>query len=152
MSTAFELLKFVHILSSTLLFGTGLGTAFHMSVTHLRGDVKAIAATVRNVVLADWLFTATSGIVQPVTGIALVIMAGYDPASSWLVATYWLYLLAGACWLVVVRLQIRIARIAAAPLPLAYAHAMRAWFWLGCPAFLALVGVFWRMVSKPDLW
>ncbi len=158
MSTAFELLKFAHILSSTLLFGTGLGTAFHMWATHLRGDVEAIAATVRNVVLADWLFTATSGIVQPVTGIALVIMAGYDPASSWLVATYWLYLLAGACWLVVVRLQIRIARIAAecaredAPLPLAYAHAMRAWFWLGCPAFLALVGVFWLMVSKPDLW
>jgi uncharacterized membrane protein len=109
-------------------------------------------------VLADWLFTATSGIVQPVTGIALVIMAGYDPATSWLVATYCLYVSAGLCWLVVVGLQIRVARIASqcaredAPLPVDYDRAMRAWFWLGWPAFLALVGVFWLMVSKPDLW
>src|ERR1700751_63907 len=96
---AFLFLKTLHILSATLLFGTGLGTAFHMWATHLRGDVRAIAVTTRNVVLADWLFIAASGVVQPVTGAGLVLMARYDPHASWLVMTYALYVLAGACWL-----------------------------------------------------
>lgn len=151
----FLLLKTLHVLSSTLLFGTGLGTAFHMWATHLRGDVRAIASTARNVVLADWLFTATSGVVQPVTGIAMVLQAGYDPMAPWLVMAYGLYLLAGACWLPVLFLQMRIARIAACcavegtPLPPEYHRAMRTWFWLGWPAFLALIAVFWLMVAKP---
>jgi len=155
---AFLALKALHILSSSLLFGTGLGTAFHMWATHLRGDVKAIAATARNVVLADWLFTATSGAVQPVTGVGLVLMAGYDPRSPWLILTYGLYVLAGACWLIVVRLQIRVAGIAARsaakglPLPPEYYRIMRAWFWLGWPAFISLLGIFWLMAMKPDLW
>lgn len=150
--------KTVHVISSTLLFGTGLGTAFHMWATDRRGDVRAIASTARNVVLADWLFTATSGVIQPVSGFLLIRLAGYDPWASWLELVYCLYVLAGACWLVVVWLQMRICAIAVQcakadqPLPPLYHRLMRAWFLLGWPAFLALVGVFWLMVSKPDLW
>jgi uncharacterized membrane protein len=154
----FHVIKTLHILSSTILFGTGLGTAFHMWVTHRRGDVRAIAATARNVVFADWLFTATSGVVQPATGFAMVLMAGYDPTAPWLVATYVLYAVAAACWLCVVRLQIRVADIArrsvatGSSLPPEYHRTMRLWFWLGWPAFVGLVGVFWLMVRKPVLW
>jgi uncharacterized membrane protein len=154
----FLILKTVHVLSSAVLFGTGLGTAFHMWVTHRRGDVRAIAATARNVVRADWLFTATSGVVQPVTGLGLILLAGYDPAASWLVVTYALYAFAGTCWLVVVLLQIQVAAIArqcaadGAALPEAYHHAMRAWFWLGWPAFLSLIVVYWLMIAQPQLW
>jgi uncharacterized membrane protein len=154
----YSLVKTTHILSSTLLFGTGLGTAFHMYATHLRGDIKAIASTARNVVLADWLFTATSGIVQPVSGIAMVLMAGYNPWSSWLVVTYFLYIVAGLCWLPVVLLQMRIAATASAcaatmsPLPRSYYRDMRLWFWLGWPAFVGLIGVFYLMTAKPALW
>jgi uncharacterized membrane protein len=158
MTTDLALLKTLHILSATVLFGTGLGTAFHMWMTHRRGDVRAIASTARNVVLADWLFTATSGIVQPATGVALAMTLGYDLASPWLIATYGLYGIAGACWLAVVFLQLRVARVAAqcatagTELPDDYHRAMRAWFWLGWPAFFSLIGVFYLMVEKPDLW
>jgi uncharacterized membrane protein len=154
----YVLLKTLHILSAMLLFGTGLGTAFHMWATHLRGDVQAIASTARNVVLADWLFTATSGVIQPVTGMAMIRMAHYDPLLSWLVATYILYIVAGVCWLLVVRLQMRTAVIAAecakarSPLPAQYYRSMQAWFWLGWPAFISLIGVVWLMVDKPVLW
>jgi uncharacterized membrane protein len=154
----FTLLKTGHILSATILFGTGLGTAFHLWVTHIRGDARAIAAATRNTVIADWLFTVPSGIVQPATGIALALAAGFDPMAPWLLAAYGLYLLAGGCWLIVVVLQIRVARITAqcvrdnVPLPPGYYRAMRAWFWLGWPAFLALIVVFWLMVAKPSLW
>ena len=158
MSDPYLWIKWLHILSATILFGTGLGTAFHMMMTHLRGDATAIAVTTRNTVMADWLFTATSGVVQPVTGIVMVYMAGLDPFESWLVVTYGLYVVAGLCWLKVVQLQYRMRDLAAAavshgePLPAEYDTAMRLWFILGWPAFVSLLAVFALMVTKPALW
>lgn len=158
MSDPYLWVKWVHILSSTLLFGTGLGTAFHMFAAHLRGDVRAIAVMAQNTVLADWLFTATSGIIQPLTGLILIQMAGYDPFESWLILTYILYVIAGLCWLRVVQLQLKMRTLAVAaadtgePLPDAYHSAMRGWFLLGWPAFIGLLGVFALMVFKPELW
>src|SRR3954452_9981662 len=69
-------LKWIHILSAIVLFGTGLGTAFHGLASNLSGDVRAIAVANRNVVLADWLFTTPAVIVQPVTGIWLAVEGG----------------------------------------------------------------------------
>jgi uncharacterized membrane protein len=159
MMNTHALLLTIHIISSTVLFGLGAGTAFHMLATHFRGDIHAIASTARNVVLADWLFTSTSGVVQPVTGVALAWTTGYPLLSSWLVASYVLYVVAGLCWLPVVVLQMRMERLAAeavasraATLPPAYHRAFWIWFWLGWPAFIGLVIVFWLMVAKPTLW
>lgn len=155
---AYLWLKWLHVLSSTVLFGTGMGTAFQMWFAHRRGEPAAIAVVARNVVLADWLFTLPSGIVQPVTGFALVQQAGFDPFAPWLVVTYGLYLLAFVCWVPVVVLQIRVRDLVAravrdgTPLPAEYHAAMRLWFTLGWPAFLALVVIFLLMIAKPDLW
>lgn len=152
------LVKYLHILSATVLFGTGLGTAFQMWVAHRGDNVQAIAQVASNVVLADYLFTTPAVIIQPATGIALVWMAGLDPVAPWLVATYLLYAVAGLCWLPVVWLQIRIRDLARAAaqtnngLPEAYYRYMRLWFILGWPAFAAVAAIFWLMVSKPVLW
>lgn len=153
-----DLLKLAHVVSSTVLFGTGLGTMFQWVTAHRTGDVRAIANTTRNVVLADWIFTTTSGVIQPTTGIGLVLLDGYSPWSSWLVATYILYIIAGLCWLPVVGLQLRGARLAAAAarkgseLPAEYFRVFRIWFWLGWPAFIGLGFVFYLMTAKPTLW
>lgn len=150
--------KWAHIVSATILFGTGLGTAFHMYATHLRRNVHGIAVTAKNTILADWIFTALSGIVQPVTGFLMVRSAGYDPFASWLVATYALYVIAGACWLKVVHLQYRMRKYAVSAsnrgetLPREYDRTVRLWFLLGWPAFLSLLIVFALMVMKPKLW
>lgn len=155
---AFALLKVVHILGATVLFGTGMGTAFQMWMAHLSGDVRAIAAVSRNVVLADWLFTTPAGVLQPVTGYAMVWLAGYDPTEPWLLAGLACYVLAGLCWLPVVGLQIRVARLArtalshGTPLGPDYHRAMRWWFGLGWPAFTAMVLAVWLMVVRPPLW
>lgn len=152
------LLKTIHILSSTVLFGTGIGTAFQMWKAHRDGDVHPIAAVNRNVVLADWLFTTPAVIIQPLTGWLLMRAAGFDPMSPWLVLTYALYLLAGACWLPVVFIQLKLRDLAEAavtantPLGANYWRLYRAWFVLGWPAFGGLVVVFWLMVAKPPLW
>ncbi len=156
--TAYVLLKLVHIISSTPLFGTGLGTAFFMWFTWRGGNVQAIAAAARLTVHADWCFTMPAVIVQPVTGIALVHLMGFPWNSPWLVAAIALYLLTGACWIPVVLLQMRVrnAAVAAAStgqsLPIECTQQMRWWFVLGWPAFLSIMGIFWLMVAKPSLW
>ena len=158
MTDGYLWLKVLHILSATLLFGTGIGTAFHMYATHLRGDVAEIAAASRNTILADWLFTLPSGIVQPLTGLALAWLAGFDLLESWLTASYALYLVAAACWVRVAVLQYRVRALAldalrnSAPLQPEYFGAMRQWFILGWPAFLSLLVVFVLMVMRPPLW
>ena len=154
----YGLLKTAHVLSSTILFGFGAGTAWYFWNAHRTRDPATIAAVGRMVVRADWIFTGTSGVVQPVSGITLAHLAGWPLDAPWLIVTYALYALAFACWVPVVRLQIVAARLAreaggtGACLPAAYDRAMRWWFALGWPAFLALVAVFWLMVTKPKFW
>lgn len=152
------LVKWVHVLSSTVLFGFGAGTAWYLWNTHLTRDPRTIASVGRMVVTADWIFTGTSGIVQPASGFWLIHLAGYSLAEPWLVATYGLYLLAFVCWVPVVGLQIKAQRLAQEaadrrePLGKAYDRTMHWWFVLGWPAFLGLLGVFYLMIAKPALW
>jgi uncharacterized membrane protein len=152
--------KWLHILSSTVLFGTGLGSAYYMLFTSLvarrsGGDARAVAVVVRHVVHADWWFTSTTIVFQPLSGLWLVHLAGYPLASTWIVASFGLYLLAGACWLPVVWMQLRMRDLAeaaaatGAPLPALYFRYLTRWTLLGIPAFVALVVVFWLMVAKP---
>lgn len=156
--TEYEFLKWVHILSATLLFGTGLGTAFHGFFGQRGGRPEVAAIVMRNVVRADWLFTATSGVVQPVTGVLLARAAGYSLTEPWLVLTYILYAVAALCWIPVAVIQIKLRDLAenvtqsGSALPIEYHHLMRIWFTLGWPAFIALVGVFYLMVARPTLW
>jgi len=155
---AYAVLKFIHIVSATLLFGTGLGTAFSLWMSYRCGNVAAIATAARITVLADWLFTTPAVIVQPLSGIALMWLVGYRLTTSWLLLSVALYLLAGACWLPVVVLQLRMRDLSAdaaragTALPPAFHRRMRWWFALGWPAFLAVLGAFWLMVAKPQLW
>jgi uncharacterized membrane protein len=150
----YEGLKWIHILSSTVLFGTGIGTAFQMVWAMRSGPLAAIHSTARGVVLADWLFTTPAGIVQPLTGFGLLHLLGYSPSEPWVLATLALYLLAFCCWVPVVWLQIRIRDLAAEalrqqqPLPPLARRYFRLWCALGVPAFAALVLVFWLMVTK----
>jgi uncharacterized membrane protein len=150
----YEIVKTVHILSATVLFGTGLGTAWFMWRADCSGDAAAVAATARNVVLADWLFTTPAIILQPLTGLWLIFLGGYSSAETWLLWTYGLYLLAGACWLPVVWLQIRMRDLATmavangAPLSARYRRYARLWFALGWPAFIAVILIVYLMVAK----
>ncbi|MEG8023480.1 DUF2269 domain-containing protein [Sphingomonas aurantiaca] len=149
------LLKTVHILSSTLLFGTGLGTAFHGFMANRSGDLAARRIVNRNVVIADWLFTTPAVIVQPVTGVWLARIAGYPLTTDWLAAAIVLYLFVGACWLPVVGIQIEMRRIVdrladGEGLPARYFTLSRTWFLLGWPAFAGVLAIFWLMVAKPD--
>ena len=151
------LLKAIHVLSSVLLFGTALGSAFYKYFTDRTGVLPAIAETNRLVVIADWLFTAPTVIIQPLSGFLLIYIAGWPWNTPWLMAAYGLFLIAGACWLPVVWLQIRMrdisreALLSNTSLPAQYHWLQRFWFWLGVPAFTGMVGTVLLMVIKPTL-
>lgn len=157
---AYLVLKWLHVLSSTVLFGTGIGIAFFkwMADRHANAGISTIRHINELTVLADWCFTTPAVIVQPATGLGLMLVAGYPMGTPWIVAGFALYLLAGACWLPVVWLQLEMRKLArraeaeGTALPARYRQLARRWFVLGIPAFSALLIVFWLMVNKPALW
>jgi len=150
----YTLLKTLHIFSMVLLFGTGLGSAFYKWMADRSGNVAHIAITNRHVVLADWIFTTPTVIFQPVSGLWMVYLLGLPFSTPWIAISLFLFVIAGACWLPVVWLQIRMQKIAAeaaansAALPSFYWQMTRWWFWLGVPAFSAMVLVVVLMVFK----
>lgn len=149
--------KWLHILSSTVLFGTGLGSAYYMFFASLTRQPAVAAHVVRQVVRADWLFTTTTIVFQPLSGLYMVHVAQLPLTAPWIFWSFVLYFLAGACWLPVVWIQIRMRRMAeeavaagSTTLPAGYFRLLRVWTALGVPAFIALVVVFYLMVAKPS--
>ncbi len=153
--SAYLALKFLHIIGAAVLLGTGAGIAFFMLMAHRTGDAAVIAATARIVVIADYMFTATAVVAQPITGLLLVQTAGYRLDEGWIIASLLLYGVTGAFWLPVVWIQMRmrdLAKAAAAsgePLPSAYHRLYRIWFAFGFPAFASVLAIFWLMIARP---
>ncbi|UTW56379.1 DUF2269 domain-containing protein [Kordiimonas sp. SCSIO 12610] len=149
-------IKTLHIISATILFGTGMGTAFFMFRSMFTDNMHEKLYAVRNTVLADYIFTLPAGIIQPMTGFWLIWNLGYSPFEFWLILTYALYIIALICWLPVVWIQIQLKNILIecdrtnSPLPIRYHRMFKIWFWLGWPAFIGLVGIFYLMVTKPS--
>ena len=150
-------LRWLHIIGSTVLLGTGAGIAFFMLMAHRSRDPALIAHTAATVVAADYLFTATAVVVQPVTGVLLVNAVGWGWDQGWIWASIALYILTGALWLPVVWMQTTMRNLArdavrnSQPLAPRYFTLYRLWFAFGIPAFLAVLVIFWLMVAKPAL-
>jgi uncharacterized membrane protein len=148
--------KWLHILSSTVLLGTGFGIAFFFVRAQRSANVPVIASVGRDVVLADAVFTAPAVVIQPVSGVALAFMGGYPISSPWLLKSIALYFIVGACWLPVVWLQIRMRNMAltaagtSGSLPVQFKKYYRCWLALGWPAFLGVLLIFYLMVAKPS--
>lgn len=154
---AVDLLRWLHVIGAAVLLGTGAGIAFFMLMAHRTGDPVFIAGTARIVIRADWLFTASAVVAQPVTGILLAREIGWQITEGWIALSLGLYLLTGAFWIPVVWMQGRMRRLAEAtaatgePLPDAYHRLFRRWFACGFPAFASVLAIFWLMTAKPDL-
>lgn len=155
--TAYYVLKWLHVVGATVLLGTGAGIAFFMLMAHRTGDVRLIAGVARIVVLADYIFTATAVVAQPVTGALLARWVGYPLTEGWIAASIALYLLTGAFWLPVVWMQSRMRNLAVAaakagqPLPAEYHRLFRLWFAFGFPAFTAVLAILWLMIARPEI-
>ena len=155
--TLYLLLKTLHVVGATVLFGTGAGIAFFMLMAHRSGDARALAHTAATVVVADTLFTATAVVLQPITGAWLAHIAGFPIMHGWLALSLILYGVTGLFWLPVVWIQLKLRDLARAavrdgtPLPSLYYRLWSLWFAAGFPAFLAVLAIIWLMVAKPDI-
>jgi len=153
--TTYFALKFLHIVGGAVLLGTGVGIAFFLLQAHRTGDASVIAAVGRIVIVADFLFTATAVIVQPVTGLLLALQLGYPVLTGWIALSISLYILVGCLWLPVVWMQMKLQRLAAeaaagsTPLTPQYYRLFGLWFAFGVPAFAAVLAILWLMIAKP---
>jgi uncharacterized membrane protein len=148
-------LRLAHVVGAVVLLGTGAGIAFFMVMAHRTRDPALIAHVAGTVVVADFVFTATAVIAQPITGVLLAQAVGWRLSEPWIVASLALYALTGAFWLPVIWMQLRMRDLARAasragePLPSAYHHLYRAWFACGFPAFFSVLGIVWLMLARP---
>lgn len=148
------IVKTLHILSSTVLFGTGLGIAFFMFRSYFTDNIHEKLYAIRGTVIADYLFTLPAVILQPATGIWLMMRLGYDWSSQWLLLSAIIYGIVGLCWLPVVWIQIQLKKILINSvendtcLPPKYFALFKMWFVLGWPAFIGLIVIFYLMVTK----
>jgi uncharacterized membrane protein len=152
-----DLLRLIHVLGAAVLFGTGAGIAFFMVMAHRTRAPKTIAHVAGTVVVADTVFTATAVVLQPITGAWLAHEIGWPLSEGWIVLSLALYVVTGLFWLPVVFIQIRLRNLArqaahaGGALPAQYFRLYKIWFAFGFPAFLAVIGIFWLMLTKPSI-
>jgi uncharacterized membrane protein len=150
-----HVLRWTHVIGACVLLGTGAGIAFFMVMAQRTKDVRVIAHVAGTVVVADWIFTGSAVVAQPVTGVLLAIEMGWRMSEGWIVLSLALYAFVGLLWLPVVWIQHRLrdmAREAAAQgaeLPAQYHKLYRTWFISGFPAFAGVMAIMWLMVTRP---
>jgi uncharacterized membrane protein len=155
-SVAYFVLKYLHVIGSMVILGTGAGIAFFMVMAHQSRDATFVARTARVVVLADFIFTATAIIAQPITGYLLLRETDMSLSQGWLVASLVLYGVAGAFWLPVIWMQMQMrdlaegAAAAGESLPARYHRLFGWWLALGFPGFGSVMLIIWLMIAKPS--
>ena len=151
----YNTLIFIHITSVVLLLGVGGGSAFYKFMSDRSGNLEVIVHTNKMVVLADWLFTTPSAILQPVSGVMLLNLLDVSFWTPWVVSSIVLYTFAGLLWLLAVHLQIRMKKMALLAqekkklLGKAYFKLVKYWILLGIFSFFAMATVFILMIFKP---
>ncbi len=147
--------KYLHVLGAIVILGTGTGIAFFMLMAHRSGDASFVARTASTAVIADMLFTLTAVLLQPVTGVVLMMLSSTGFGELWLSTSLALYAVAGLFWVPVIFMQIEMRDLAAraavegAALPPRYFALFRRWFLFGIPGFGSVVAILWLMIAKP---
>lgn len=143
-------LKIIHILSATIMIGTGLGSAFYLFVSYKTALFTTVKDVLKIVIIADLIFTTPSVIVQLVTGLMLA-----DRLNLTNTRWYWVVLsisfLVLVLWLGAVVIQYRLKRIIIdkKSLPALFDKLMSIWFYLGVPSFGLAIFLYYLMIYKP---
>lgn len=152
-----DVLRWMHVVGACVLLGTGAGIAFFMVMAHHTGDARLIAHVAGTMVVADFLFTGTAVVVQPITGYLLALRLSWPLTEGWLALSLLLYVITGLFWLPVVWIQIRLRDLARGAagrgegLPGSYYRLYWTWFACGFPAFTAVLAIIWLMLAKPRI-
>lgn len=154
MSDHYLLLKFLHIISSVIIIGTGAGIAFFMLTAYLSKNINAITVTAKNVILGDWLFTAPAICLQVVTGFLLMQELEYSFVSPWFLTVVGLYAVIFLAWVPVLFIQYKLFSLAKISLKnksltKKFHRLIQFWVGLGILAFFSIIIILYLMVFKP---
>jgi uncharacterized membrane protein len=150
------MIRLLHVVSSALMFGVGVGAFWFMLTTVRSGNPAAIAVTTRNAVRAEWFIAAPVAVIQPTTGYLLMLQLGYPLHSSWFLAVATLYIFAGMCWVYLIKAELKLRDLAAmhsgeSVLPAEFHVLFRRWTRLALGSFAGVLVIFWLMVFRPGL-
>jgi uncharacterized membrane protein len=150
------MIRLLHIVSSALMFGVGVGAFWFMLTAARSGNSAAIAVTTRNAVRAEWFIAAPVAVLQPITGYLLMVQLGYSLHSGWFAAVATLYIAAGLCWVYLVKAELKLrdmvrAHDAAGLLPAGFGPLFQRWRRLALGSFAGVLAIFWLMVFRPGL-
>lgn len=150
------MIRLLHVVSSALMFGVGVGAFWFMLTAVRSGNPAAIAVTTRNAVRAEWFIAAPVAVIQPLTGYLLMVQLGYPLQSMWFYAVAALYIVAGMCWVYLVKAELKMRSLAAAhtasvALPDEFGTVFRRWTRLATGSFAGVLAIFWLMVFRPGL-
>jgi len=155
---SYLLLKYLHIIAAVFLFGFGMGSYLYLIAANRSGDPRVIAAVARMVVRFDAWITTPAGVVQLLTGYAMVRMTGMPWSADWLQGALLIFFAVGALWLPVLLLQTRMQRLAAqaagngTALGETYQRLYRPWLWMGVAGFAGMFLIVLVMVTKQAPW
>ncbi len=149
---SYSFLKLIHILSATLMIGTGFGSAFYLFFTYRSGDIRTLRQVLKLVILADTFFTAPSVIIQLLTGLLL----SYSLSLTY---TRWFWIVLSSSiiifvlWIRAAYLQIRLSKKLdqCDELTPEFHRDMRWWVILGVPSFALSIFIYYMMVYKAFL-
>ncbi len=149
---SYQLLKLIHIVSATLMIGTGLGSAFYLFLTYKRSQVSTVKEVLKLVILADTIFTTPSVIIQLVTGVMLSNLMGMT-YTNWFWVVFSVSFIVLVLWIRAAFIQIKLKKILENEneIPEKFHRLMKIWFYLGVPSFLGSVYIYYLMVYKPFL-
>lgn len=151
----FLILKTAHILGAIFLFGTGLGSVYYLIRAHFRKNVLFLKYTLDHVIQADYWITYPAALLQPLTGLWMAHLMGYDLKTGWPYLALVLYVLIGFFYIPAVFMQFRMRRSVeeslgdGTSLRKDYHTAFTVWLLLGIPSFLLMLFILYLMVFRP---
>ncbi len=148
------MIRLIHVVSSALMLGVGVGAFWFMLTTVRSGNPMAIAITMRNAVRAEWCIAVPVALIQPLTGYLLMLQLGYMLNSLWFVGVVALYMIAGICWIYVVKTELKLRNLADqhrndSSMPAAFWPLFHRWTRLAVCSFAGVLGIFGLMVFRP---
>ena len=151
-----NMIRLLHILSSAVMFGVGIGAFWFMLTAVRSGSPAAVAVITRNAVRAEWFLAVPVSLIQPVSGYLLMLQLGYPLRSAWFSAVAVLYIVAGMCWIYLLKAELRLRDIAAlhaaaSVLPPEFYNVLQRWVRLALGAFAGVLLIFCLMVFRPGL-
>ena len=153
----YNVLMFLHFLSSAIFLGTGFGIAFFLArATATRSSTRA--AHIAGSVLSMELFlTMPSIVILAITGFILAGLGGYSFVDGWLLLSLVVFVMVVVLWVPVVLAQVQMrnlaedTRDARKPLSKDYLKYHRISLLCGVPAFLGVLLIMWVMILKPAI-